>query len=120
MEPTEEEKSAARDHYETLSVDELETESVRIKQEEGTNSRWKRLLIKEVREHKLLHDELSRRLGFDVGKLPPEALRALIEESKRSSRPGDVVVTPDTATLEHSSDSPEILSDPSSTSGDAS
>lgn len=127
MEPTEElteaqiaERNAFRTACEALSVSQLEDESVRIKQEEGTNSRWKRLVIKDVRETFLLRDELTRRLGFPTEGLAPEVMRTLIETARQSRKPGDVTVTPDHTFLEPSSNAPEAISTTSPNSGDAS
>lgn len=110
MAPTPEEISALTEKYHSLSIDELDAESVRIKQEEGTNSRWKRLLLKDVREAHILREALATALKglVPVEALSPNVMKNLLQETRRIRKEGDVVVEPDTAVLETIPEVPEI------------
>ena len=83
--------------YQTMTVEELEAELLELKTQKLAITERQREL-QAIRRDKLDLLYLSQRLGIDADGITPEQARSLLEIA-RQPKPGDVVVTPDTAEL---------------------
>ncbi len=87
----------AQPDYTAMSVGELEAELLDLKTQKLAITERQREL-QAIRRDKLDVLYLAQRLGIDADGVTPEQARNLLEIA-RQPREGDVVVTPDTASL---------------------
>lgn len=83
--------------YTAMTVEELEAELLDLKTQKLAITERQREL-QAIRRDKLDVFYLAQRLGIDAEGITPEQARSLLEIA-RQPREGDVVVTPDTASL---------------------
>lgn len=93
--------------YTEKSVEELEEILLDLKRQKLAIVDQQRA-IQAIRRDKLDIYYLGQRLGIDTTGLTPEQARNLLDITRQTSRPGDVTVTPDTAVLTATTETPEV------------
>ena len=91
---------------ETMTVDELDAASVKLKAKINV-LRDERHVLKEVRDRKVTLEALATKLGVDVSGITPEQAQTLLEIA-RTPKPGDVVVTPGTGHMDLGLSAPDV------------
>lgn len=93
---------------ESLTIDELDAASVRLKGD-IESLRDQRRALKQIRDRKVTLDSLARRLGIDVDGITPEQAQTLIDLANGTPpREGDVVVSPGPGDLNAATGTPEV------------
>ena len=94
--------------YASMSVDELDAVNVDFdNQIQALRAQAKELRVH--RDRKIVLEALATRLGVPVDGLTDDQATALLGIA-RAQRAGDVVVTPDTGSIDLSAQSPEVQS----------